>query len=305
MSIAIVSVGLGAYFLPKTTEPPQLTTYDTYRNTELGLEFTYATGTKGYILEESTPRQDPNTYASLILTQKGDYLNLKKNPPRDGEGPPTISIAIFENLKKEELLRWAETHIQYSNLNLKNSPISNYELAGRTGLRYQGDGLYPFEIFITSHERYIYVLTGTYLEERSAIRNDFLTLMQSVRFIPIAKEAPTTPAENDTVILGIGETKKVGDLSIKLVSIDQDSRCPLGVTCIWVGEVVATFSVMSANTTTSLTLRGREAVGSVGDYEITMLNVAPAKIESREIKKEDYRTTVKVHSRETLKKSSP
>ena len=97
VEVSITIIGIGAYLLTQTRQLPQTTTYDTYHNTELGLEFTYPTGAKGYILKESTPRQDPNTYASLILAKKSDYLNLKQNPPQGGEAPPTISIAIFKN----------------------------------------------------------------------------------------------------------------------------------------------------------------------------------------------------------------
>lgn len=48
---------------------------------------------------------------------------------------------------------------------------------------------------------------------------------------------PVPIATAGDITLGLGQKGTVGDLNITVNSIVQDSRCPIGVQCIWAGEV--------------------------------------------------------------------
>ncbi len=47
--------------------------------------------------------------------------------------------------------------------------------------------------------------------------------------------------------LVVGEVKQVAGLRLSLLNIVEDSRCPVGVQCIWAGRVVANVSVAGAS----------------------------------------------------------
>ncbi|UJH90323.1 hypothetical protein LZ575_15905 [Antarcticibacterium sp. 1MA-6-2] len=48
----------------------------------------------------------------------------------------------------------------------------------------------------------------------------------------------TTEVKIHNSVLKLGEMLNFGDSSIKFKEVISDSRCPIGVTCIWAGEAV-------------------------------------------------------------------
>lgn len=46
--------------------------------------------------------------------------------------------------------------------------------------------------------------------------------------------------------IGLQQTRQVGDLTIKLTGVRDDSRCPAGVQCIWAGTANVYFNVVKA-----------------------------------------------------------
>jgi hypothetical protein len=101
-------------------------------------------------------------------------------------------------------------------------------------------------------------------------------LVVALMFLSIAvaacrdqSERPPKPAEQDVVQIVAGEpfTLKAGqkatfnndELSISFSSVSEDSRCAIGVECIWEGQVTAVFRVVVAGEAIgdkSLTVRG-------------------------------------------------
>lgn len=81
-----------------------------------------------------------------------------------------------------------------------------------------------------------------------------------------------TPATGD-IVLGLGQKGKVGDLEITMNSIVQDSRCPVGVQCIWAGEVKANVTFRSLLKIESKVISSIDKPYSFDGYSISIIDV--------------------------------
>lgn len=160
-----------------------------YSNPEVGLEFSYPSGPKGYILEEKTPVNDSNKnfIRSLTLFQAEDKTRIdQKKIPVGGEGPATINVLVFKNSKKQLPTAWAVENALYSSMNLRTEDPVEDVVGGASAIRYIADGLYPSDNFIVAHGENMYVFTGQYQSPEAPLRRDFVPIVASVRFIPQA-----------------------------------------------------------------------------------------------------------------------
>jgi len=182
----VVVVLLGGYFFLRTSQESISNSMTIYSNQELGLEFDYEAGPNGYVLQEMDPAENTNgLLKTLVLIQTEDQKTLEENgAPVGGEGPATITINVFSNLKERHPSVWAMENISYSNYNLKVSDETEEVVGGANAVRYMADGLYSSENFVIAHGGLIYVFTGMYIDENSDLRKDFSPLVESVKFIP-------------------------------------------------------------------------------------------------------------------------
>lgn len=184
--LVAVVVLLGAYFVLKIDKNNQVVTENknvaVYSSTELGLEFSYPTGSEGYVLEEVTPADTgAGLLRAIVLMQSED---ADRDMPVGGEGPATITITVFKNTQKQQSQAWANAHVQYSNINLKTGDTAEVVVGGANAIRYMADGLYASENVVVAHGENVYVFSGMFLDENSELRRDFSPLVESVRFIP-------------------------------------------------------------------------------------------------------------------------
>ena len=99
--------------------------------------------------------------------------------------------------------------------------------------------------------------------------------------------------------LNIGQTAdlKEDDLRIKFLGVIQDSRCAIGATCIWAGEVIFAIEITYEGSTEQITLTqpGLNDWPSKyiykQSYEITY-NVTPYPELNKQISEDDYRLEV-------------
>ena len=106
---------------------------------------------------------------------------------------------------------------------------------------------------------------------------------------------PSVPLLGTTFVLRVGEIKQFKDLSVKLASIDGDSRCPQGVVCVWAGEVSLTLEVtVPPNTPNTITLKTNTVANAVKNYSFTVLNVEPQNMVGKDLAKKDYQVTFEV-----------
>lgn len=179
-------VALGAYALPRMIpeQGEQLASETaTYRNPELGLEFSYRSGPTGYVVQDIVSSSENNELLhTFVLIRSGDVGRA----PEGGEGPPTITIHVLKNPQKQLPQTWADAHAQYSNIDLKIGDVVGAIVGGVRAIRYMADGLYVSENAVVAYGDNVYVFSGMFLDEDSDIRRDFEPLLNSVRFIPQA-----------------------------------------------------------------------------------------------------------------------
>ncbi len=182
--IIIVVFGAGYYLITNNENPrsTQNTQKVTYNKSDVGLKFEYPTGPSGYVLDERMPVDlGTGLVRVVILTRSEDAL---QHAPVGGEFPPVITIAIFENPKKQSSRVWADENTQYSNINLAQGEITETVVGGANAISYFADGLYASENRVVAHGENVYVITGQFIEENSPIHQDFVSILNSITFIP-------------------------------------------------------------------------------------------------------------------------
>lgn len=90
-------------------------------------------------------------------------------------------------------------------------------------------------------------------------------------------------------------------LRVGFVSVDEDSRCPVGVNCVWAGNVRVALSLSldeSEDRRVSLNTAFNPRAVRFRGRRISIKKVAPPKIEGERIKPDEYVITLVVASAE-------
>lgn len=120
---------------------------------------------------------------------------------------------------------------------------------------------------------------------------------------PAPRECAVRFDLNNTFDLSQGATAcAAGDdgLSIRFDSVSGDSRCPVGVQCIWAGRADAVFTLSQAGATKTATLSsGDMSKGGAGEttfngFTVKLENVEPPAKEGQKIEQKDYRVRLAV-----------
>ncbi len=96
------------------------------------------------------------------------------------------------------------------------------------------------------------------------------------------------------IVLSVGQSKKVGTLSLTLDSIAEDSRCPSDVQCIWAGRVAVKLSFSNDTKSESVNLSLNQDPYLFENYSIKVVSVEPAPKSDKDISAGEYRVTISV-----------
>jgi len=156
-------------------------TWSRYRNDDLGIRFEYRVDPNGYVLIDQRDNYRGYDNSALVeavsLFDKKEYAELlASTEPR--EGPPSITVLVFDNPSRHEPLEWVEANRLFSNIALATSEIKTIQFSGNTAVRYTADGLYTNDIIVAENNGRIYLISGSYSEEDSPIRRDFINMLQ-------------------------------------------------------------------------------------------------------------------------------
>jgi hypothetical protein len=109
--------------------------------------------------------------------------------------------------------------------------------------------------------------------------------------------SPDTPSARE-VVLAPGETAQVQGLALKFEGVSADSRCPLGVTCVWEGDAVVIVTARqppAAGNALELHTSGRfPQEGAHGRYRIELVSLVPQPREDEAVAPGQYRATLRV-----------
>ena len=109
-----------------------------------------------------------------------------------------------------------------------------------------------------------------------------------------------TFALNKPFDLGVGESLRLSesDFSIKLVAVENESRCPTGAVCIWQGNAAAIFEVAKGGASQAITLytdTGRQDMpneATIHGRKIRLVELAPYPRQGVRIGKDAYVATL-------------
>ncbi|HEV7904041.1 MAG TPA: hypothetical protein VGO96_09380 [Pyrinomonadaceae bacterium] len=108
---------------------------------------------------------------------------------------------------------------------------------------------------------------------------------------------------NQNFVLRVGQEVLVAEqgLSVKFVSVPEDSRCPTGVNCIWAGNVRVQLQVTKAKSKpvkVELSLNPRDfpdgEAADCGNYKIKLVKVDPYPVADQQLKPGDYAATLSI-----------
>jgi len=105
---------------------------------------------------------------------------------------------------------------------------------------------------------------------------------------------PTEPgAATGSITLRYGQTATAGGIRISFTDV-LDSRCPQDVICVWAGD--AAVRLQSGAESVVLHTNGTvgAAAGKLDGVTMTLTEVRPEPVSSRETRKSDYEITLRV-----------
>jgi hypothetical protein len=109
--------------------------------------------------------------------------------------------------------------------------------------------------------------------------------------------SPTAPV-NSTFTLAPGESQTVGTISVKLVGVTEDTRCPINAMCIQVGDAYVALEVSAPGTRRELELQLLNPTNrstQLRGYTIQVEEVTPYPYTIEPPRPRDYRVTLSVH----------
>lgn len=122
----------------------------------------------------------------------------------------------------------------------------------------------------------------------------FLTLIAILGMAAIA-----SASKPETIILKHGQQKKAarGEVTIKFVSVMEDSRCPEGVNCVWAGNARVQVKVTGRRGEAKIMVMNT-TMGPKGDqydgWAIYLTSLSPAPKSGKSISKRSYIATFSI-----------
>lgn len=179
--VAVLIVALvGVYML--IASPPetfQIDDFEMYENAIYDISFAYPST---YALQEREVGDGHRYHYSITLIDKETLANV----PQNGEGPPSITIDIFQNnLDKLSIEDWVRG-TSFSNFKLSpDGRLASSTVANAPALSYTWDGLYRGESVVFAHpgaagKDNIIMLSVTSLTHEDSIRSNFAMLLASI-----------------------------------------------------------------------------------------------------------------------------
>lgn len=109
---------------------------------------------------------------------------------------------------------------------------------------------------------------------------------QQLEESPTPSPQPSTTSTSKTVTLASGSSTTYNKVTITPVKVLNDSRCPIGVQCVWEGEVIIEVEIGP-----DLYNLKRDETITVSNTSVTFIDLAPEKRTDQNIDPADYRYT--------------
>lgn len=104
----------------------------------------------------------------------------------------------------------------------------------------------------------------------------------------------STPAEPQGAAVALGQSVRVGEVTVTPVAVVEDSRCPINVRCVWAGRLVVRTQIDGRDAQGTWSLKRNLELGkseTVVDRIFALVSGEPGKTAERETRPEEYRFT--------------
>jgi hypothetical protein len=201
--LVLVLIAAGGWYLFSTLPATEETEMIEYSSGKLGLAFTFSSD---YMLQEHAEEGGEREQYSIVLaedTEENRRVFAGEEPGR--EGPPTITISIFQNNLDHYTTRGWIRDTSFSNFKLSDGELREATVNGEPALAYGATGLYENDNVVIARDDFVYMFTVFYLLPDDKIRADFGELLDTVRFL----NEPQAGEKSDIIIL---DEPKPGDI---------------------------------------------------------------------------------------------
>jgi hypothetical protein len=105
-----------------------------------------------------------------------------------------------------------------------------------------------------------------------------------------------TLAPGAPVTLAPGEAASVQgtSLSVRFLSVTEDSRCPRDTTCVWAGEVKVSLEIREASRQPWQVELREGGSSEAGQWRLTLVGVEPRPMSTVKIAAAEYRVTLEI-----------
>ena len=183
------AVGL-LYFVPvgKVSES-KLYTSDVY-----GVSFSYPA--KYFVIEADAVDGERAQYSIVLMEDTPENRALISDPQSATEGPPTITIMLFQNNLDNYTTKRFIQDTNFSNFKLSDGVLATTTVDGEEGMRYSATGLYENTNVVIARPDLVYMFTAFYNAPNDAILADFEDILASVSFSKTGSDRTPTSADN-------------------------------------------------------------------------------------------------------------
>lgn len=151
----------------------------TVTSDKFGFSFTYPAGADGYTATGDDSDTSGNFVLGRSLVLTSDY---EREPPENGEGPPTINVSVFRNDVNRSAEEWIRSH-ERANFNIAvDDTIETETIGGAEYKTYQWDGLYRTDAYVRKHGGYIYLFSAQFMDAQDRQRDDLRTILEGVEW---------------------------------------------------------------------------------------------------------------------------
>lgn len=154
-----------------------------------GFWFEYRKGPDGYVTIENNESLHEDFVTGINLFNKKEYEEFQ-NSLDAREGPTSMGLRVYQNPQKKFASVWAMENSGETNISLALGESNEAVVGGANAEHFIADGLYPIDTYVVASGEHIYVLTGSYLDQKDSIYNDFQKLVSSFTFIPTVNNLP-------------------------------------------------------------------------------------------------------------------
>lgn len=163
---------------------------DSFRSDAFGISFDYP---KNYFVAlERSFDGEREQHAIVLAGDTPANRELFSNPKTATDGPPTITLSIFQNNLDYYTLQSFVEGTNFSNFKLSDGRKTEILIGGEKAWRYRATGLYENDNVVVVRPEYVYMITVFFNGPDDQIIKDFDELLRSVTFADPVRNIPTS-----------------------------------------------------------------------------------------------------------------